>query len=128
MRTLVTATVLGLGLLTSGTAMANNNFGGSPLYNPQYSYYGTPYYYGSYPSYWNYNTGYPTYYPGYDYATATRTMGGIRGPRIPTGILRPHGILIRKPTLIGYLMSAGAEPSASAPRSELRRIGLMIEV
>ena len=56
MRTLVKATALGLGLLTSGTAMANDNFGGSPLYNPQYSYYGPPYYY---PHYWNYNTGYP---------------------------------------------------------------------
>ena len=49
MRTLVKATALGLGLLTSGTAMANDNFGGSPLYNPQYSYYGPPYYY---PHYW----------------------------------------------------------------------------
>jgi hypothetical protein len=43
MRTLVKATVLGLGLLTSGTAMTNDNFGGSPLYNPQYSYFGPPY-------------------------------------------------------------------------------------
>ena len=68
MRSMVKATVLGLGLLTSGTAMANDNFGGSPLYNPQYSYYGAPYYYGGYPSYWNYNTGYPNYYPGYNYA------------------------------------------------------------
>jgi hypothetical protein len=40
-RTLVKATALGLGLLTSGTAMANDNFGGSPLYNPQYSYWAT---------------------------------------------------------------------------------------
>jgi len=48
MRTLVKATVLGLGLLTSGTALANDNFGGSPLYNPQYSHYGTPYYYPNY--------------------------------------------------------------------------------
>jgi hypothetical protein len=70
MRTLVNATVFGLGLVTtgiSGTAMANDNFGGSPLYNPQYSYYGAPYYYGGYPSYWNYNTGYPNYYPNYNY-------------------------------------------------------------
>jgi hypothetical protein len=67
MRTLANAAVLGLGLLTSGTAMANNNFGGSPLYNPQYSYYSTPYYYGGYPSYWNYSTGYPNYYPAYGY-------------------------------------------------------------
>ena len=35
MRTLVKATALGLGLLTIGTATANDNFGGSPLYNPQ---------------------------------------------------------------------------------------------
>jgi len=34
MRTLVKATALGLGLLANGTAMANDNFGGSPLYNP----------------------------------------------------------------------------------------------
>ena len=64
MRTLVKATVLGLGLLTSGTALANDNFGGSPLYNPQYSHYGTPYYY---PNYWNYNIGYPNYAYGYPY-------------------------------------------------------------
>jgi hypothetical protein len=71
MRTLVKTAVLGLGLLTSGTAMANNNFGGSPAYNPQYSYYGPSYYYGGYPDHWNYNTGYPHYYsyyyPGYNY-------------------------------------------------------------
>jgi len=66
-RSMVKATVLGLGLLTSGTALANNNFGGSPLYNPQYSYYGPSYYYEGYP-YWNYNTGYPNYYSSYNYA------------------------------------------------------------
>ena len=67
MRTFVTAIVLGVGVLVSGTAMANENFGGSPLYNPQYSYYGSPYY-GAYPNYWNYTTGYPNYYPNYNYA------------------------------------------------------------
>ena len=66
MRSIVKVTVMGLGLLISGMAMANNNFGGSPLYNPQYSYYGPSYYSGSYP-YWNYNTGYPNYYSGYNY-------------------------------------------------------------
>jgi hypothetical protein len=71
MRTLVKATVFGLGLLTSGTALANDNFGGSPLYNPQYSYYGPRYYY---PNYWNYNTGYPNYYPGYNYAGMSRPL------------------------------------------------------
>ena len=65
MQNLMKATVLGLGLLTSGTALANDNFGGSPLYNPRYSYYGPQYYY---PNYWNLNTGYPSYYPGYNYA------------------------------------------------------------
>ena len=63
MPTLVKAIVLGVGVLACGTAMANENFGGSPLYNPQYSYYGSPYYYGSCPNYWNYTTGYPNYYP-----------------------------------------------------------------
>src|ERR1700747_2820897 len=49
--------------------------------------------------------------------TATRTMGGIRGARTLTGIPRPHRILIRRLTLIGYPMSAGAEPSACVFRS-----------
>ena len=52
-------------LIDQGHEVVLDNFGGSPLYNPQYSYYGTPYYY---PNYWNYSTGYPNYYPGYNYA------------------------------------------------------------
>jgi hypothetical protein len=88
MRTLVTATVLGLGLLTSGTAMANDNFGGSPLYNPQYSYYGTPY--GSYPSYWNYNTGYPNYYSGYNYAYSYPYPGSTYPYWDPTAASHPY--------------------------------------
>ena len=70
--------------------MANDNFGGSPLYNPQYSYYGPPHYY---PNYWNYNTGIATIILAIITFTATRTMGGIRGPHALTGIPRPHRIL-----------------------------------
>jgi len=83
MQTLMKATVLGLGLLTSGTAMANNNFGGSPLYNPQYSYYGPPYYSGGY---WNYNQAIPNIILAITTLTATRTTDGFRGLRTPTGI------------------------------------------
>ena len=78
MQTLVKATALALGLLTSGAAMANNNFGGSPLYNPQYSYY-----YGGYPNYWNYNTGYPNYYPGYNYGYSYPYYGWYPGTAYP---------------------------------------------
>ena len=79
MHTMVKATVVGLGLLTSGTAMANNNFGGSPLYNPQYSYYGPSYPYTGY-SYWNYNTGYPNYYPAYNYTYGYPYYGSYWDP------------------------------------------------
>jgi hypothetical protein len=128
MRTLVTATVLGLGLLTSGTAMANDNFGGSPLYNPQYPIMALHIIMGVTQAIGTITPGIQTTIPAIATLTATRTMGGIRGARTLTGIPRPHRILIRRPTLIGYPMSAGAEPSASAPRGELRRIGLIIEV
>ena len=74
------ATVLGLGLLTSGTAMANDNFGGSPLYNPQYSYYG--------PGIITQTTGtiipgIPTIILAITTFTVTPTMGGIRGTGYP---------------------------------------------
>ena len=116
MRTLVKATALGLGLLTSGTAMANDNFGGSPLYNPQYSYYG--------PGIITQTTGtiipgIPTIILAITTFTVTPTMGGIRGPHTLTGIPRPHRIRIRRRILIGYPMSAGAKPC----RRESRRAG-----
>ncbi len=74
------ATVLGLGLLTGGTALANANFGESPLYNPQHSYYGPPYYCLNY---WNYNIGYPNYYLGYSYIYGYLYYGWYPGTLYP---------------------------------------------
>jgi|SRR5271169_3753465 len=107
MRTLVKATVLGLGLLTSGTALANDNFGGSPLYNHitalgiiiQTIGIIIP--------------GIPTIILAIITRTAIHTIDGIRGPCTLTGIPRPHRIPIRRRILIGYPMSAGAEPAVA---------------
>jgi hypothetical protein len=76
MRILANATVLVLGLLASGTALANDNFGGSRLYNPQYNYGYTypPYNYSTYPAYTNYYGGYP-YYPAYGSAYGYPSYG-----------------------------------------------------
>jgi len=68
MQSLIKAAVFALGLAVSGTAIANNNFGGSPLYNPQYSYRGSLYYYSAYPRYWNYSSRFPNYYTYYNHA------------------------------------------------------------
>jgi hypothetical protein len=60
------AAVFGLGVLASGTALADDSFAGSPVYVAQYAYNTSPFYYGTYPtSYPNY-PGYPYYY-GYNY-------------------------------------------------------------
>jgi hypothetical protein len=67
-------------LIDQGHEVVLDNFGGSPLYNPQYSYYGPPYYY---PNYWNYNTGYPNYYPGYNYAYGYPYYGWYPGTAYP---------------------------------------------
>ena len=71
MQSLTKATVLGLGLLTSGTAIAYDNFGGSPTYNPQYSYNASPSYNRDYLTYSGYYDTDPHYYPrhssGYGY-------------------------------------------------------------
>jgi hypothetical protein len=106
MQTLMKATVLGLGLLTSGTALANDNFGGSPLYNPRYNYYAPSYSYSSYPGYWNYNTGYPNYYyPGYSYAYGYPTYGWY--PGTPYGYWDPtitaHPYSSSNPNWIPYV-------------------------
>jgi len=100
------ATVLGLGLLTGGTALANDNFGGSPLYNPQYSYYGSPYYYSNYS---NYNIGYPNDYLGYSYTYGYPYYGWYPGTLYsywdPTAASHPYS----KTNPNWIPMSAGAK-------------------
>jgi hypothetical protein len=64
MQALSKAALLALGLSISGTAMADEYFGGPPLYNPQYAYNSVQYSYG-YPTYTDYYGGYP-YYPAYN--------------------------------------------------------------
>ena len=108
MHTMVKATVVGLGLVTSGTAMANNNFGGSPLYNPQYSYYG-PHILTQVIRTGTITPGIRTIILVIITLMATLTMDGTREARTNIGIPRPHGTPIRRPILIGYPMSDGAD-------------------
>jgi hypothetical protein len=63
---------LAVGLLISVAALANDNFGGSRLYNPQYSYSYPPYYYSGYP-----------YYPAYGYAYGYPSYGWYTGTPYP---------------------------------------------
>jgi len=107
-RSMVKATVLGLGLLTSGTALANNNFGGSPSTTLNIRITDPPIIMVVI----RIGTITPdtqTIILATTTLMAILTMDGIREPRIPTGILSTGVILIRKPTQIGYPMSAGAD-------------------
>jgi hypothetical protein len=68
MQMIAKVAVFGLGVLASGGALADDSFGGSPLYNGQYAYDTSPSYYGTYPTSYSNYPGYPYYYgsyPGY---------------------------------------------------------------
>jgi hypothetical protein len=65
MQALSKATLLAVGLLISGSAMAAENLGGWAPYNAQYAYNPPPNNYGTYSAYTSYYSGYP-YYPAYN--------------------------------------------------------------
>jgi hypothetical protein len=79
MQSLTKATVLGLGLLTSGTAIADDNYGSSSLYNPQHGYNSSPSYYGPSPTYIGYYDTDPHYYPGYSWGYGYPAYGWYAG-------------------------------------------------
>ena len=62
MQTLAKVVVFGLGVLAGGVALATDSFAGPPIYNAQYGYNTSPYYYGGYPAASPYDVGYPNYY------------------------------------------------------------------
>jgi hypothetical protein len=86
------AALSAVGVSISGTAIADQNFGGPPPYNSQYAYN-----IAQYPAYGNYYGGYPYYpdypaYSGYGYATPYAWPYSYRDPSAPCSRLIPNWV------------------------------------
>ena len=96
MQALSKAALLAVGLSISGTAIADQNFGGHPPYNSQYAYDAAQYpgygnYYGGYPYYSAYSGyGYPAY--GWYYATPYAWPYSYRDPAAPYSRVNPNWV------------------------------------
>ena len=101
MQALSKAALLAVGLSISGTAIADQNFGGPPQYNPLYAYGAAQYSYGTHPAYSGYYGGYPYYpaysgygYPAYGWYSATPYAWpySYRDPSAPYSRLNPNWV------------------------------------